>query len=362
MTEIGLRKEELDTPVLWTDLDALESNILMLAAHFKSAGVGWRPHTKGMKIPAIAHKAIRAGAFGVTCAKLGEAEVMAAAGITDILVANEIVTPDKIRRLVNLRRQADVKVAVDDPSNIAAIGLAASRRGVEIGVLVEVDTGMARAGTQPGAPAVHVSRVAHQTPGVRYLGLMAWEGHAIDIKDEAAKRREIERAVGELTRSAQMCRDAGLPVSIVSGGGSGTYLVTPFLPGITEIQAGGAIFCDPTYQSWGVKTTPSLFVRATVVSRPTPERIIFDCGFKSLPEWAGMPKPLGLPAVKSIAMSAEHGTVILEAPDTTILVGDAYDFMVGYSDATVFLHDQMYGIRDGVVEAIWPILGRGKLR
>jgi len=111
-----------------------------------------------------------------------------------------------------------------------------------------------------------------------------------------------------------------------------------------------------------VLTTPSLFVRTTVVSRPTPERIIFDCGFKTLPEWAGKPRPIGLPAVKSIAMSAEHGTVILQAPDESIAVGQAVDFVVGYGDATVFLHDQMYGIRQGIVEIVWPILGRGKVR
>jgi len=362
MTEIGCRKEALDTPILWVDLDTLECNIAALAAHFKAAGVAWRPHTKGMKIPAIAHKAIRAGAIGVTCAKLGEAEVMAAAGITDILVANQIVTPQKLARLAGLQRHADVKVAVDSEANIIAIGRAASAAGVEVGVLIELDTGMARAGAQPGEPAVALACIAAHTPGVRFMGLMAWEGHACDMQPEAAKRTEIERAVGALTSSAEMCRQAGLPVAIVSGGGSGTYRVTPFLAGVTEIQAGGAIFCDPTYRSWGVQTTPALFVRATVVSRPTPERIIFDCGFKTLPEWAGRPRPIGLPAFKSIAMSAEHGTVILEAPDTTIQVGDAYDFQVGYGDATVFLHDQMYGIRAGVVEVIWPILGRGKLR
>jgi len=362
MTEIGLRKEELDTPFLWVDLDTLESNIAMLAAHFRAAGVAWRPHTKGMKVPAIAHKAIRAGAIGVTCAKLGEAEVMAAAGITDILVANQVVTPQKIARLVGLRRHADVKVAVDSQVNIAAIGRAASAAGVEIGVLVEVDTGMGRAGVQPGEPAVALACIAAHTPGVRFLGLMAWEGHACDMQPEAAKRAEIERAVGALTHSAELCRQAGLSVSIVSGGGSGTYLVTPFLPGVTEIQAGGAIFCDPTYQSWGVRTTPALFVRSTVTSRPAPDRLIFDCGFKSLPDWAGPPKPIGLPPVKTISMSAEHGTLTLQEPDASIQIGDAYDFQVGYGDATVCLHDQLVGVRAGVVEVIWPILGRGKLR
>jgi D-serine deaminase-like pyridoxal phosphate-dependent protein len=191
---------------------------------------------------------------------------------------------------------------------------------------------------------------------------MAWEGHASGLQDPEEKRRQIEKAVNLLNESVQLCRDAGLPVTIVSGGGSGTYQVTPFLPGITEIQAGGAIFCDVSYQSWGVKTQPSLFVRSIVTSRPAPDRIIFDVGFKSLPTWAGKPKPIGLSGVKSIGMSAEHGTVILDADNSSVKVGDVFDFIVGYGDSTVFLHDDMYGIRDDVVEVVWRIQGRGKIR
>ena len=362
MNEVGLNKSELDTPVLWVDLNLLESNIAELAKHFETAGVNWRPHTKGMKVPGIAHKAIAAGAIGVTCAKLGEAEVMAAAGIIDILIANQVVGPRKMPRLANLCRYADVKVAVDSEDNVAELGQAATEKGTEIGVLVELDTGMHRAGVAPGRPAVELSRIAHQTPGLRYMGLMAWEGHTSVIPDPDEKRHGIEDSVSLLTESAQLCRDAGLPVSIVSGGGSGTYQVTPFLPGITEVQAGGAIFCDVAYRSWGVRTQPSLFVRTIVTSRPAPDRIIFDVGFKSLPAWAGEPKPIGLSGVKSIGMSAEHGTITLEAPNASVRVGDVFDFVVGYGDSTVFLHDCLYGIRDDVVEVVWHIQGRGKIR
>ena len=362
MSEIGLKKTELDTPVLWVDLDLLESNIASLAEHFRTAGVNWRPHTKGIKVPAIAHKAIAAGAIGVTCAKLGEAEVMAAAGIKDILIANQIVGPIKTARLANLRRRADVKVVVDNEANVAQLGEAARAKGVEPGILVELDTGMHRAGVAPGQPAVELSRIVHETPGLRYMGLMTWEGHSLAIEDPDLKRQEIEKAIGLMTESVQLCREAGLPVSIVSCGGSGTYRVTPFLPGITEIQAGGAIFCDVRYQSWGVEMEPSLFVRTVVTSRPTLDRIIFDAGFKTLPDWAGTPKPVGLSGVRTIGMSAEHGTVTLEAPDATVKVGDAFDFIVGYGDAAVFLHDKLYGIRDGIVEVVWAIQGRGKIR
>ena len=363
MNEIGLKKSELDTPILWVDLGLLEINIATLAKHFKSAGVDWRPHTKGMKVPAIAHKAIAAGAIGVTCAKLGEAEVMAAAGIRDILIANQIVGAKKIARLVNLQRHAEVKVAVDNEANALEIGRAAVAKGVEVGILVDVNNGMNRTGVAPGPPVVALSRLVHETAGLRYLGLMAYEGHAIELDDPDAKRQEIEASVGLLTESVKLCRQAGLPVEIVSGGGSGTYKVTPFLPGMTEIQAGGAIFSDIAYQSWDVETTPCLFVRSTVTSRAVPNRIIFDAGWKTLPAWfAYKPKPVGLAGIKSIAMSAEHGIVTLEEPNDTVQVGDAFDFIVGYGDVTLFLHDKLYGIRDGVVEVVWDIQGRGKLR
>jgi D-serine deaminase-like pyridoxal phosphate-dependent protein len=362
VSEIGRPKSELDTPVLWVDLDLMERNIAHLARHFQAAGVQWRPHTKGIKVPAIAHQAIAAGAIGVTCAKLGEAEVMAAAGIRDILIANQIVGPIKISRLAHLRRHADVKVAVDDAANVAELGAAARAKGVELGIVVEVDTGMSRCGVPPGEPTVSLSRQVHQTPGLRYEGLMAWEGHAASISDPERKRREIEQAVGLLAESATRCRDAGLPVRIVSAGGSRTYWITSGLPGVTEIQAGGAMFCDAAYRASGVDTEPSLFVRAMVISRPTPQRIIFDAGFKAMPASSAAPVPVGLPGVESVRLAAEHATVTLAAPDATVKPGDAFDFMVGYGDSTVFLYDQLYGIRDGIVEVIWEIAGRGKVQ
>ena len=195
MNELGLPIDELDTPFLWVDLDQLEANIASLAAYFRAAGVAWRPHTKGMKVPEIAQRAIAAGAIGVTCAKLGEAEVMADAGIGDILIANQIVGPAKIARLVDLRRRADVKVAVDNPDNVRALGAAASAAGVEIGVLVEVELGMGRAGVAP-TEAAALSRLVHETPGLRYLGVMGWEGHTVGMTDPAAKRAAVEHCVG----------------------------------------------------------------------------------------------------------------------------------------------------------------------
>lgn len=360
---IGLAKTDVDTPLLWVDLDRLEQNIATLARHFRQAGVHWRPHTKGIKIPAIAHKLIAAGAIGVTCAKLSEAEVMVAAGIKEILIANQVTGKLKLPRLANLCRQADVKVAVDNPHNVAALGVAASQYGAEIGVLIELNCGMERAGVQPGEPVLALARLITQTPGLKLRGLMSWEGHTLDLADPTQKRHAIERSIELLTNSADLCRRHDIPIEIVSGGGSGTYQVTPFLAGMTEIQAGGAIFCDVTYQSWGVDLQSALFVQTTVTSRPNPRRVICDAGFKSLPSTDGAPAPVGLAqkVIKVIA-SAEHGALELDSPNETLRVGDLLDFVVGYGDGTVYLHEMMVGVRNGIVECAWPILGRGKLQ
>ena len=362
MSDVGRSKTELDTPVLWVDLDNLENNIQQLAKHFKQAGVDWRPHTKGIKIPAIAHKMMNAGAIGVTCAKLGEAEVMAAAGITDILIANQVVGPTKIRRLIQLRHSADVKVAVDSEVNVDELGQAAQASGVEIGVLVDVNTGMNRTGVAPGPDAVQLAQRVHDTPGMVFLGLMAWEGHTLSHTDPDTKRVEIQKTLKLLENTKQQCEEIGIPVSIVSGGGSGTYLVTPFDPVMTEIQAGGAIFNDVAYDGWGVNTTQCLFIKTLVTSRPALDRVIFDAGFKTMPTAVAQPRPIGIDGIAAYYASAEHGVMTLEASNTIIKVGDMVDFVVGYTDATLFLHDRLYGIRNDTVEVVWDVLGRGKLQ
>ena len=153
----------------------------------------------------------------------------------------------------------------------------------------------------------------------------------------------------------------GFRSRIVSAGGSGTYKITAYISGLTEIEAGGGIFCDRTYQGWGVNLEPALFVLSTVTSRPSPKRIICDAGFKTVPRGHLSPQPVGF-AAEQMTMSAEHGIIKLASPSELPCVGDTIDLMVGYGDATVFLHDTLYGVRDGIVESVWDIQGRGKLR
>lgn len=360
MHEVGLSLDDLDTPSLWVDLERLENNIAAMAGTLAAVGMGWRPHTKGIKVPAIAHKLLAAGAHGVTCAKVSEAEVMAAAGITDILVANQIVGPRKIVRLVNLQRSADVKAAVDNAENVDEIGSLAVAAGVKVGLLVEVDLGMQRAGVAPGAATLKLAEHIGRTPGVWLAGLMGWEGHTLTIHDPEAKSAAIEASVAQLIGSADLCRAHGLPIEIVSAGGSGTYLITSRIAGVTELQAGGGIFGDQAYANWGVPLEPAAFLRATVTSRPAPDRIITDCGFKTAMRGYPAPAPPNL-EMESITLSAEHGIYRLRQPETTIRAGDCLDLRIGYLDATTCLHERVYGVRNGRVESVWEILGRGKL-
>lgn len=359
---VGRSIEELDTPALLIDLDAMEQNIAAVSGEIARHGVNWRPHAKGHKCPAITHKQIAAGAIGVTCAKLGEAEVMAAAGIKDILIANQIVGPIKARRLAYLASQADPIVAVDSPENVGELDAAAYAAGTRPRVVIEVNTGMNRAGVLPGEPAVRLAEQIGRARALRFAGVMGWEGHTMGFSDPAERQAAISSAVGLLTGTADAIREACFPVEIVSCGGSGTYMTASGVPGITEIQAGGATLGDETYRRLDVPVQPALHLLVTVTSRPAADRLIFDAGRKSVDPSSMAPIPLGIDAVSGIALSAEHGTIRLSEPAEAPRVGDRLTLRIGYHDQCVHLHERLYGTRDGIVEVVWPVLGRGKLQ
>lgn len=361
MNIIGQDIEKMDTPVLWVDLDLLENNISRLSSYLKEAGVKWRPHTKGIKIPAIAHKMIDAGAIGVTCAKLSEAEVMAAGGIKDILIANQVVGETKINRLCALRRHVDVMVSVDNLENAEEISERATRSEVKIRILLELNIGMQRAGVEPGRHAVDLACRLADLPGINFVGVMGWEGHVVGIEDPLSKRIACEQAIHSLLETADLIRRQNIPVPIVSCGGSGSYQITAHLPGVTEIQAGGAVFGDVTYRKWGAATDTALFVLSTVTSRPTPDRAILDAGRKALNAEISMPQVQGFAGIQLVGLSAEHGHLELNNPNPPLKPGDRINLIVGYSDWTTCLHDQLIGVRKGNVEMVWDILGRGKL-
>ncbi len=360
---VGLPKAALDTPALLVDLDVMEANIARIVATCRSQGVAWRPHSKVHKTPEIARKQIAAGAIGVTCAKLGEVEVMVAAGIRDILIANQIVGSIKVRRLIELLDRADPIVAVDSIENVTELDKAARATGKRLKVVIEVDIGMNRAGVEPGVPVLALAREIASRPGLRLVGLVAWESQAVMIADPAEKERVVRDAVARLAASARACREAGHTVEVVSCGGTGTFPYCAQQPGVTEVQIGGAIFSDMHYRThFYVDFPPALTILTTVTSRPTPTRIVVDAGKKTMSGDAAMPMPIGLPTVGMMKLSAEHSKIELDHRSDTPRIGDKIEFIVGYSDTTVHLHEEIIGVRRGHVETAWPVAGRGKIK
>ncbi|SRR5579883_544312 len=360
---VGQPKSALDTPALLVDLDVLDANIKRVADTCRAHGVGWRPHMKGHKTPEIARRELAAGAIGITCAKVSEAEVMAAAGIHSMLIANEVVGAPKVRRLIDLVGPADPIVGVDSVASAVELAEAARAQGKTLKTAIEVNTGMNRAGVEPGAPVLALAAEIAKRPGLRLVGLFGWESHAVTLADPAEKERTVKEAVGKLTATARACREAGHGIEVVSCGGTGTFPYCIQQPGVTEVQIGGAIFSDRHYREHYHMDFPfALTVLATVISRPTPTRIVLDAGRKTMPGDAAMPEPLGLPPIAALRLSAEHAKIELEQPSGTPRIGDKIEFVVGYHDTTVHLHEEIAAVRNGRIEAVWRVAARGKIK
>ncbi len=359
---IGKNKADLDTPVLLIDLDAFERNIATFVDYCSEVGTNWRPHSKAHKCPEIARRQVETGALGITCAKLSEAEVMAAGGVDDILIANQIVTAAKQQRLALMQRQARVISTVDDADVARRMGAAAVEVGETIPLLIDVNIGMDRTGVLPGEPVLELADVVTSTDGLRLEGIMGYEGHLLDVHPPLKKIEAVHASLEGLIQSKSLLVDRGLPCPIVSAGGTGTYLITAAYDGVTEIQAGGGIFTDRMYRkTCHVETFDyALTVLATVTSAQA-GHIVIDSGFKTLSSHHQEPVLLDWDALKLRYLSAEHGVFDFEPGVAGPRIGEQVELIVGYSDSTTVLHDHFVGLRDGVVEVVWEIRGRGKL-
>ena len=363
-SSIGRLKFELDTPTLCIDLDLLESNIRRMSDFIRQHGMNWRPHAKCHKTPAIALKEIAAGAIGVTCAKVSEAEVLAAAGIRDILIANMIVGQPKWERLAALCRSANPVVACDHFAQVEPLAAICARNGVTCRVIIELNIGLDRVGSRPGRDTFDLAEAISKLKGVEFVGIMGYEGHLLRIDDPSEKRQKIREAMSVLADCADKLRRDGLRCDIVSAGGTGSYQFAAACPGITELQAGGGIFADPFYQEQchvgGLDS--ALTVLATVVSRPTLDRAVLDSGRKTLNPDVQLPIIKGWPDAQVKRLSAEHCELTLGPQSQNLKIGDKVELIVGYADFTTPLHDQFCGFRGNRLEVVWPILGRGKLQ
>ena len=363
-TFIGRYKTELDTPALLIDLDKMEANIEKMANYFTNVNAVLRPHVKTHKTPIIAHKQIAAGeTIGVTCAKLGEAEAVIHAGIRDVLIANQIVSTHKIARLINLARHSEIMVAVDNSQNVQAISDAASAKGVNIRMLVEVNIGMNRCGVDPGQPTLTLARQICQSPNLIFEGLMGYEGHTVAKPNRIERETTTREAMQRLIDTKHYLEKHDVAVSIMSGGGTGTFNITGSLPEMTEVQAGSYVFMDSTYRNVegvGEQFACALSVLATVVSRPERNRLIVDTGMKVLAKEFGIPQPIGIAGLEMTGLSEEHGTILVIDTNVPFTPGDKLEILPTHCCTTVNLHDRYYGIRNGIVESVWNITARGQ--
>jgi 3-hydroxy-D-aspartate aldolase len=360
--DVGTPVEEIDTPALVVDLDAYERNLDRMAASLAGLPVRLRPHAKTHKCPVVAHHQLARGAVGVCCQKVSEAEAMVQGGVRSVLLSNEIVGRRKIARLVGLAREADVAVCVDDAENVRELGEAARAAGVELRVLVEVNVGANRCGVEPGEPAAALAARVATTPGLRFAGLQAYQGRAQHIREPARRREAIEAAVAAVRATLDRLRAGGLRCEVVSGAGTGTYEMEAASGVYTELQAGSYVFMDADYKR--VEGPPAafenaLFVLATVMSRAVAERAVVDAGLKALAVDSGMPVVAGRPDLEFTRASDEHGVLALSDPGTELRPGARLWLVPGHCDPTINLYDWYVCVRNGRVEALWPITARG---
>ena len=283
-----MHRDEIPTPALLLDLDRFERNLARMATHVRAAGKRLRPHAKTHRCPEIAKLQVAAGALGVACAKLGEAEVMAGAGVRGLLVTTEVVAPGAIRRLTRLAGEVpDTMVVVDHPDNVRALARAAAADGVTLDVLVDVHVGARRTGVEPGEPALAIGRLAAEQRALRLRGLQGYAGQCAHVMGWAARREASHRAMAPLMDTRARFEAAGLPVEIVAGGSTGTYDIDLELPGLTELQAGSYCVMDLDYRRIGGRAGEAmtdfemaLTVVATVVSVAA-DRVLVDAGLKA---------------------------------------------------------------------------------
>ena len=365
--KVGDTLDEVVTPALIVELEAYERNLKAMAGIVAEAGLRLRPHAKTHKSPEVALEQMARGAVGACCQKISEAEVLASGGVGDILVANQVVGAVKAVRAATLARQIRLAVCVDHPRNVEELSSAAAALEATLDVLVEIDVGNGRCGVPPGGSAVALARRVAAAPGLRFRGLQAYHGTAQHIRDFEARRAAVRRSA-ELTLSTVEALDAaGLACETVTGGGTGTLLHDVEAGVLSELQAGSYVFMDADYgrnlaKDGGpeARFENALFVLATVMSHPVPERAVLDAGLKALGLDSGPPKLKGVPGASYERASDEHGTLVLER-DGLLAHGQRVLLIPGHCDPTVNLYDWYVGVRRGRVEKVWPVAARGAL-
>ena len=363
---------DLDTPALVVDLDVMDRNIKTLHDRFDQSSAKVRPHVTGHQTPKIAHRQLQAAntVGGISVTSVGEAEVFSDAGITDILVSSQIVTRSKIRRLCALAGSNRIGVAVDNPQNVSDLSRAAEAQGVTLGVLVELDVGLGRCGVAPGDDALELARAVANSPGLRFDGIMAiaplpsTSGETSggpNFPDRQERDAISWQVLQNVLEARELIEKDGLPVSVVSVGGTHNYDVAAGMAGITEVQAGSYPLMDHLYCRMRPEFSPAAKVLAAVISRPTGGSAVLDAGHKATGPDRGLAVLEGVAGAQAVRFSAEHGVLELQSgPAQNMKSGDKA-WLVPFNLGLCFnQYDYVRAVRGDKLEGFWPIAGRGR--
>ncbi len=358
-SRIGRSISELDTPTLLLDRAASDRNLARMAAFFRDRPAKLRPHFKNHKCVTLAKRQLAAGAVGMTCAKLGEAEVLVDHGIQDVLIANQVVGETKMARLAQLATRARIGVAIDHLDHATAISKAATEAGATVHLLIEVDIGMGRCGILPGAPVIELARRVKGLSGVHFAGLQAYEGHLVNVLDREERSRRAKADMQQAIETRQMLEAVGIPVSCMSGCSSATYDSTGTLPGVDEIQAGTYATMDRQYQRLVPEFEIAMSVLVQVISRPSADKAVLNVGVKGAGAEFGVPGIRDFPDVEIPFFLAEEHVVVNRSPDWKI--GQVLHLIPSHACTTCNLYREFVVHEDGKVVEIWPIEASGKL-
>jgi D-serine deaminase-like pyridoxal phosphate-dependent protein len=349
--------DELDTPQLLLDLDLVDANLARLQSSCRANGKDLRVHFKSLKCCRLAQYLSARGVSGFLTAKLNEAEFLVAAGITDVMVANQVIGPMKLNRLAKLAHKAKIRVCVDDVDNIREMATIARRENVTLGVLVEVDIGMSRCGVEPGEAVLPLARAIVAEEGLRFDGLQGYDGHLQLLADPVEKRQRCHEGLDGLVRTRKLLQREGIETPVVTGAGTGTWEYSVDHPALTELQPGSFLLMDVAYHAVRPEFACSLSILSTVVSR-RPAWYVLDAGSKAVSQDFGKPAIKGRSAEKVARLSEEHTRV--EDDGIGPRVGDRREILPAHCCATMNLHRQVVAVRKAEVMEIWPIEASGR--
>ncbi|KAK7476367.1 hypothetical protein BaRGS_00032367 [Batillaria attramentaria] len=363
---VGDTLADIETPALVVCLNKLEENIRKMKTVMANyPGVVCRPHVKTHKSPDIARLQMKeGGAVGVCCQTLTEAEAMVFGGVSDILITNQIIGKPKLRRVASLTKQAKVAVCVDSEVNVRDLSEVAVEMGVTVDVVIEVHVGGLRCGVEPGDAVVALAKTIVALPGIIFKGLLCYQGKNQHVRSAQERKKTVDMVAEKVRRSLEALKAAGIECNYVTGGGTGSFQYEASSKVFTEVEPGSYVMMDADYRKNLVEDgnfftdfQQSLFVVSTVQSvSSTPERAVLDAGMKALSLDSGEPVLSQYPDLTYHNGGDEHGVVV---PARDLKIGDKVWLVPGHCDPTVNMHSWIVGMRDGRVECVWPISGRG---